>query len=77
MFVGRFYDNQKKEISNIKCKWEVVCGFLDALIIKESGNSISISIDNDDYIDEDFRLILSDMNGNNRSSIIISVESLL
>ena len=77
VFVGRFYDNQKKEISNIKCKWEVVCGFLDALIIKESGNSISISIDNDDYIDEDFRLILSDMNGNNRSSIIISVESLL
>lgn len=77
MFVGKFYDNQKNEITNVKCKWEIVCDFLDALIIKERGNNISISIDNDNYIDEDFKLILSDMNGNNQSSIVISVESLL
>lgn len=77
IFVGKFYDSQKKEIQNAKCKWEVICDFIDFLNIKESGNRIIISIDDDDFIDEEFKLVLSDVEGENQSYVIVSVESLL
>ena len=76
-FTGKFYDNLKNEITDIALKWSIICDFLNELEVNESGNQISISIDNDDYIDEEFKLILSDQEGNYSSSLIIKVDSLL
>ena len=77
IFVGKFFDDYGNEVTEINHKWEIICDFKDALEIEESGNQISIGIDNDYYIDEEFKLILSDNNGNYSSSLIIQIESLL
>ena len=77
LFTGKFFDNNGKEVINIIPKWNVVCDFKNALEIYESDNGISIGIDNDNFIDEEFKLILSDVDGNYSSSLIIRIESLL
>lgn len=76
-FIGKFFDNNKKEVADITPKWEVVCDFKDALEIEESGNQISIGIDDDAYVDEEFKLVLSDEKGDYSSTLIIQIESLL
>ncbi len=77
VFIGKFYDDLKNEITNITPKWNIVCDFLDELEVDESNNQISISIDNDDYIDEEFKLVLSDTEEKYSSSLIIEIDSLL
>lgn len=77
VFTGKFYDNIGNEIAEILPKWTVICDFKDYLEIKETENQISIGIDNDDYIDEEFKLILSDNLGQYTSTLLVSVESLL
>lgn len=77
LFIGKFYDNNGNEITDILPKWEIICDFKNILEIEQSDNKISISIDNDDYIDEEFKLVLSDINGNYTSSVIVKIESLL
>lgn len=76
IFVGKFYDTNNNEI-NITPKWSIVCDFVDKLVVVETDNKIKISIDDDSCVDEDFKLLLSDNNGNYESSIIVSVKSLL
>ena len=76
-FTGKFFDNFGKEVAEIIPKWEIICDFKNILEIKESGSQIDIGIDNDDYVDEEFKLILSDVNGNYSSTLIIKIESLL
>ena len=76
-FTGGFFDDDGSEIKDVVVKWNIVCDFIDALDIKENGNQISIGIDNDDFVDEEFKLILSDANDNYQSSIIIKIGSLL
>jgi hypothetical protein len=76
-FVGKFFDNFGNEIAKITPKWEIICDFKDYLNIEKSGNQISIGIDNDDYVDEEFKLILSDDNEVYSSAMIIKIESLL
>lgn len=77
VFTGKFFDNDGKEVADIVPKWEIICDFKNILDIKESENQISIGIDNDAYIDEEFKLILSDVNGNYSSDLIVQIESLL
>lgn len=77
VFTGKFFDNNGNEITNIIPKWEIIYDFKNYLEIIESGNQITIGIDNDDRIDEEFKLVLSDNNGNYSSSLIIQIESLL
>lgn len=77
VFIGKFFDNEGNEIADIIPKWEVVCDFKNILEIKKSDNQISIGIDNDDYIDEEFKLILSDSNGDYSSTLVVKIESLL
>ena len=77
VFVGKFFDNNSKEVADIIPQWKVVCDFKDALKITESNNEIIIGIDDDAYVDEEFKLILSDDKGNYSSSLIVKVESLL
>lgn len=77
IFVAKFFDDDGNEIANIIPKWEIVCDFKDQLIISESDNRIMIGIDNDYYVDEELKLILSDSNDNFVSSLIVKIESLL
>ena len=79
-FIGKFYDDKENEITDIVPHWTIVCDFADSLQVKEFDNCLSIGIDDDSYIDEEFKLICSD--GNDESDIvpftlIIKVESLL
>lgn len=75
-FTARFVDENNNEIE-ILPKWEIVCDFVNKLNTKMIGNSIKISVDDDSLVDDDFKLILTDENGNYMSSLIITIKSLL
>lgn len=77
IFTAKFFDNNGNEVANIIPKWEVICDFTNMLEIEKFNNQISIGIDNDDFIDEEFKLILSDDKNNYSSTLIIKIESLL
>jgi hypothetical protein len=80
VFVGKFYDDMGNEVADVSPHWTVICDFSDKLIWEEFDNCLSIGIDDDDYIDEEFKVICSD--GNTESNIsptelIVKIESLL
>ena len=75
-FTGGIYDSNGQEVSG-SVEWEIVCDFENKLEVSRLGNSISIGIDNDYYVDEQFKLICKDTNSDNQESLIITVESLL
>lgn len=75
-FTAQFIDDDGVEL-DITPKWQIVCDFVDKLIVTESGNKISIATKDDSCVDEDFRLILTDSEDNYESSLIVSVVSLL
>ena len=80
IFIGKFYDENGDEVQDIIPHWTVICPFSDKLIAKEIDNTLSIGIDDDSYIDEEFKLILSDENKDSNitsSSLLIRIESLL
>ena len=76
-FIGKFFDNNGNEVTDIIPKWDIICDFKDVLEIERSNNQIKIGIDNDYYVDEEFKLVLSDDNNDYSSALIIRVESLL
>lgn len=76
-FTGRFFDNNGKEVYDIVPYWNIVCDFSSALHVEESENQIIIGIDDDEYVDEEFKIVLSDGEGNYSSSLLVRVESLL
>ena len=80
VFIGKFYDDKGNEISDIVPHWTVVCDFSDKLLVEEFDNCLSIGIDDDSYIDEEFKIICSSNNDESNiisSTLIIKVESLL
>lgn len=80
MFIGKFYDEKGNEVQGVISHWTIVCPFSDKLIVKELDDGLSIGIDDDAYIDEEFKLILSDENKDSNvtpSSLLIRIESLL
>lgn len=77
VFIGKFFDDKGNEIIDIVPKWNIICDFKDYLEIGESNNQISIGIDNDNFVDEEFKLVLSDENNQYTSTLIIKIESLL
>jgi len=62
-FTANFY-NGENLVEGISPKWDIKCNFKDDLKIVEDGNKITISIDNDDLINQRLSLILSDTEGN-------------
>lgn len=79
-FTGKFYDDKENEIDAILPHWDIVCDFKDKLQVEISGNCLSMGIDDDFYVGEEFKIIYSDedKNGNIVStSLLIKVESLL
>ena len=80
IFIGKFYDEKGNEVTDIVPNWTITCPFFNKLIVKEFDNGLSIGIDDDTYIDEEFKLILSDEDKNSNvvpSSLLIKIESLL
>lgn len=76
-FVGEFFDDDGKRIADIVPYWKIICDFQNALQVEELDNRLVIGIDDDDYVDEEFKIVLSDEDGNYSSSLIVKVESLL
>ena len=82
-FIGKFYDDMGNEVANIVPHWDIVCDssdFYNNLIKEESGNSLSIGIDDDNYIDKEFKIICSDKNSESDiapSTLLVKIESLL
>lgn len=76
-FTAQFYDENGNEVENVVAKWSFICPFISFLDIEYGDNTITISIDNDDFIDEDFKLILSDDRNQYVSSLLLTVKSLM
>ena len=79
-FIGKFYDNKGNEVSDVVPHWTIICDFANKLQMKEFDNCLSIGIDDDSYIDEEFKLICSDENNESgilSDALIIKIESLL
>lgn len=80
VFVGKFYDDKGNEVADTVPHWTIVCDFSDKLQVKEFDNCLSIGIDDDSYIDEEFKLVCSsedDESNITPSTLIIKIESLL
>lgn len=77
VFVGKFYDENGFNIADIPAYWFIISDFTDKLKVSKFGNQIEIGIDDDDLVDEEFKLVLSDESGQYTSSLIIQIESLL
>ena len=80
IFIGKFYDDKGNEVADIVPHWTIICDFSDKLQVKEFDNCLSIGIDDDSYIDEEFKLICSDSNDESgilSSTLLIKIESLL
>lgn len=80
IFVGKFYDNKGSEIANIVPHWTIISDFSEKLQVEEFDNCLSIGIDDDSYIDEEFKLICSFEDNENEvisSALIIKIDSLL
>ena len=77
-FTAEFTDTIKHQIVERTPEWKIICDFKKYIKTEIVGNSIKISIDNDDYIDEEFKLVVGDDQGlSTEDSLIIKVESLL
>jgi hypothetical protein len=80
MFVGKFYNDKGNEVEDISPHWTITCDFSDKLMVEEIGNCLKVGIDDDDYIDEEFKITCSDGNKESdilSSTLIVRVESLL
>ena len=80
MFIGKFYDEKGNEVQGVTSHWTITCDFSNKLIIKEFDNGLSIGIDDDSYIDEEFKLTLSVEDKDcsvTPSSLLIKIGSLL
>ena len=80
IFIGKFYDEKENEIKDMVPNWTIICDFSDKLQVEEFDNCLSIGIDDDSYIDEEFKLICSYDNNENdviSDTLIIKIDSLL
>ena len=78
VFYAEFIDKENNKVDGLSPNWKIISDFTDELDIKTNGDSITIKIDNDDYIDEEFKLILTDTNDIALGdSVVIKIDSLL
>lgn len=76
-FTAKFLDENGAELPNIVPKWTIVGIPKEVLEVKESGNKITLRIDNDDYVDESFKLVLTDEHNQYPSEVIITIDSII
>ena len=80
IFIGKFYDDKGNEITDVVPHWTIVSDFSEKLQIEEFDNCLSIGIDDDSCIDEEFKLICSSEDDESdivSSTLIIKIDSLL
>ena len=80
VFIGKFYDDKGNEVADVVPHWTIICDFASKLQVKEFDDCLSIGIDDDSYIDEEFKLICSDENNESgilSDTLIVKIESLL
>lgn len=77
VFTGVLFDATGVEIPSTQIKWDIVCEFKDQLHYVIDGNKLIISIDNDDYVDEEFKIICSDITETYNAELILLIDSLL
>lgn len=77
VFTARFTDEDDNVRDDITAYWTIVCDFKDELDVDDNDSSIAIGIDNDDYIDEEFKVVLKGYDLEDDDSVIVRVESLL
>ena len=80
IFVGKFYDANGNEITDVVPHWTIICDFSKKLQVKEFDNYLSIGIDDDSYIDEEFKITCSYSNNESEilsDALIIKIDSLL
>ena len=80
VFIGKFHDDMGNVVDGMIPHWDIVCDFSDKLIVKEIENGLSIGIDDDFYVDEEFKIVCSDENIESNitpSTLTIKIESLL
>ena len=75
--VIKLADENGNEVESVIPKWGFICPFQDALDVQYGDKSITIGIDDDRFIDEEFKLVLSDDRNQYPSSLVITVRSLL
>lgn len=76
-FKAKFFDENGNEMQGVIPRWRFICPFQEFLDIEYGDDSITISIDDDRFIDEDFKLVLTDDKGRYGSTLLLSVRSLL
>lgn len=80
IFVGKFYDDKGNKIVDIVPNWKIVPDLSSVLQVEEFDNCLRIGIDDDSYIDEEFKLICSYKDNESdilSDTLIIRIESLL
>jgi hypothetical protein len=80
IFIGKFYDKNGNEVTDIVPHWTIICEFSSKLQVREFDNCLSIGIDDDSYIDEEFKIVCSGANNESgvlSDALIIKVDSLL
>lgn len=78
-FAGITYDENGNSVNSVNLVWNIVCDdiFKNKLEVSKLDNTISIGIDDDDFVDEEFKLVLRDENNISEDTLIVRVESLL
>lgn len=76
-FSAKFYDDNNNEVTGITPVWNIICDFKNKLEVIQSDDKLIIGIDNDEYVDEEFKIELSNESGEYLSSVIVRIESLL
>lgn len=76
-YTAKFYDENKNMLSDITPIWNIICDFKNELEVSQSEDSIYIGIDNDYYVDEEFKLVLTNSQNDSTDSILIKIDSLL
>ena len=76
-FIAKFFDSYGDEVVGLDPYWTISCDFKDALNIECENNWIKIGIDDYQYIDEDFKIVLADKENQYVSDLLIRIESLL
>lgn len=80
IFIGKFYDDKGNKIVDIVPNWKIVPDLSSVLQVEEFDNCLRIGIDDDSYIDEEFKLICSYKDNESdilSDTLIIRIESLL
>jgi len=77
LYTAHFYNADGDLIEDMPCEWSAVCDFADKITMQTDGALVWLSVDNDELIDESFKLVVNSLDGQYEASLLIRIESLL